>query len=106
MGAPEWARRPGSERANASAGSEWSKLTPRFTDSSSHRRGVRPISVTIITKDEADRLTAALRSVAWADEIVVLDSRSRDGTADLARAAAASSVAGWDGSSRGGRQKG
>jgi (heptosyl)LPS beta-1,4-glucosyltransferase len=50
---------------------------------------VRPLSVAIIAKDEADRLPSALRSVAWADEIVVLDSGSTDGTPDLARAAGA-----------------
>jgi len=50
------------------------------------------ISVTIITLDEAERLPAALASAAWADQIVVLDSGSRDGTPDLARAAGATVV--------------
>ncbi|MBI4266351.1 MAG: glycosyltransferase family 2 protein [Acidobacteria bacterium] len=44
------------------------------------------LSVTIITLDEADHIAAALESAAWADEIVVVDSGSRDGTPDLARA--------------------
>jgi glycosyltransferase involved in cell wall biosynthesis len=40
----------------------------------------------MICKNEADRLNASLGSVAgWADEIVVLDSGSTDGTAELAR---------------------
>jgi glycosyltransferase involved in cell wall biosynthesis len=43
------------------------------------------VSVTIITQNEAARLPAALASVAWADEIVVVDSGSTDGTADVAR---------------------
>ena len=43
------------------------------------------LSVIIIVKNEASRLAATLESVAFADEIVVLDSGSSDGTADLAR---------------------
>lgn len=44
------------------------------------------LSVTIITLDEADHIAAAIDSVSWADEVIVVDSGSRDGTADLARA--------------------
>lgn len=47
------------------------------------------LSVAIIARDEADRLGEALASVAFADEIVVLDSGSSDGTPELARAAGA-----------------
>lgn len=43
------------------------------------------LSVTIITRDEAANLPAALDSVAWADEIVVVDSESTDATVDIAR---------------------
>lgn len=44
------------------------------------------LSVLMICRDEADRIEAALRSVAgWADQILVLDSGSRDGTVDIAR---------------------
>lgn len=50
---------------------------------------MRPVSVAIITKNEADRLPAALRSVGWADEVVVLDSGSTDGTVAIAGAAGA-----------------
>ncbi len=58
----------------------------------------QPVSVTIITKNEAARLQAALASVAWADEIVVVDAGSTDSTADLARAAGARVfVEGWPG---------
>jgi glycosyltransferase involved in cell wall biosynthesis len=46
---------------------------------------VPPVSVTIITLDEADHIADAIDSAAWADEIVVVDSGSRDGTADIAR---------------------
>ncbi len=45
------------------------------------------VSVTIITRNEASNIADALASVAWADEIVVVDSHSADGTADIARAA-------------------
>ena len=43
------------------------------------------VSVTVITKDEAADLADALRSVAWADEIVVVDSESTDETTAIAR---------------------
>jgi glycosyltransferase involved in cell wall biosynthesis len=46
---------------------------------------VPKVSVTVIAKNEADDLADALRSVAWADEIVVVDSESTDGTAAIAR---------------------
>jgi glycosyltransferase involved in cell wall biosynthesis len=48
---------------------------------------VPKVSVTIITKDEATNIADALASVAWADEIVVVDAHSTDGTAEIARAA-------------------
>lgn len=43
------------------------------------------ISVTIITFNEAAHIAAALDSVTWADDVVVVDSGSTDGTVDLAR---------------------
>jgi glycosyltransferase involved in cell wall biosynthesis len=46
---------------------------------------VPAISVTIITHNEAAHLAAALESIAWADEIVVVDSGSTDGTPDIGR---------------------
>jgi glycosyltransferase involved in cell wall biosynthesis len=46
---------------------------------------VPKVSVTVITKDEAADLANALESVAWADEIVVVDSQSRDDTVAIAR---------------------
>lgn len=45
-----------------------------------------PISACVITLDEAERIDACLASLAWCDEIVVVDSHSRDET--RARAAA------------------
>ena len=47
--------------------------------------GVPKLSVTVITRDEAANLAAALESVAWADEIVVVDSESTDATVEVAR---------------------
>jgi glycosyltransferase involved in cell wall biosynthesis len=43
------------------------------------------LTVTIITRNEAANVEAALQSVSWADEIVVVDSRSTDETVDIAR---------------------
>ncbi len=44
-----------------------------------------PLSVTIITLDEAAHIAAAIESVSWADEIIVVDAGSRDETVRLAR---------------------
>lgn len=46
------------------------------------------LTVTVITFNESAHIAAALDSVAWADEIIVVDSGSTDGTADIARAKA------------------
>jgi glycosyltransferase involved in cell wall biosynthesis len=46
---------------------------------------VPKVSVTVITKNEAADLAAALESVQWADEIVVVDSHSSDDTVAIAR---------------------
>ena len=46
------------------------------------------LTVTVITYNEADHIAAALDSVAWADEVIVVDSGSTDGTAEVARAKA------------------
>jgi (heptosyl)LPS beta-1,4-glucosyltransferase len=44
-----------------------------------------PVSVTIITRNEAAHIAAALASVAWADERIVVDSGSTDDTVTIAR---------------------
>ena len=43
------------------------------------------LTVTVITKNEADNLAAALASVAFADEIVLVDAESTDDTVAIAR---------------------
>ena len=43
------------------------------------------LTVTVITRDEESNVAAALQSVSWADEIVVIDSGSTDGTVAIAR---------------------
>ena len=53
-------------------------------------RTLAQLSVIIITRNEAANIEACLRSVSFADEIVVLDSGSTDGTDELARAMGAS----------------
>ena len=47
------------------------------------------ISATIITFNEESNIKAACESVAWADEIVVVDSNSTDKTRDIAAACGA-----------------
>ena len=44
------------------------------------------VSATIITLNEAEHIEAAIDSVSWADEVVVVDSGSSDGTPDIASA--------------------
>ncbi len=44
-----------------------------------------PVTATVITKNEADAIADALRSVAWADEIIVVDAESTDATVAIAR---------------------
>jgi glycosyltransferase involved in cell wall biosynthesis len=43
------------------------------------------VSACIVCRNEADKLGPCLESAAWADEIVVLDLESVDGSAELAR---------------------
>ncbi|HEV7843524.1 MAG TPA: glycosyltransferase family 2 protein, partial [Pyrinomonadaceae bacterium] len=42
------------------------------------------ITATIITFNEADNIRAACESVSWANEILVVDSESTDGTREIA----------------------
>ena len=47
-------------------------------------RSMAKISVYIIAYNEADKIAAAVNSVSWADEVVVVDSHSSDHTAMIA----------------------
>lgn len=44
-----------------------------------------PVSVVVITKNEADNIAECLKSAAWADELVVLDDNSTDDTVNIAK---------------------
>ncbi len=54
---------------------------------------VADLCVAVLACDEAPRIAAALTSVAWAGERLVLDSGSRDATPDIARGLGARVVA-------------
>lgn len=56
------------------------------------------VSVIVITLNEAANIEACLQSVAWADDVLVVDSGSTDGTPALARAKGARVIErGWPG---------
>jgi GT2 family glycosyltransferase len=44
-----------------------------------------PVTATVITFNETANIKAALESLSWADEIVVVDSESTDDTVAIAR---------------------
>jgi glycosyltransferase involved in cell wall biosynthesis len=44
-----------------------------------------PVTATVITYNEAANIQAALESLSWADEIIVVDSESTDDTVSIAR---------------------
>jgi len=46
---------------------------------------VPKVSVTMITRNEADNIGRALESVAWADEVIVVDAESTDDTVSIAK---------------------
>jgi len=47
------------------------------------------LTILLLTKNEADKLPRCIESVRWADEIVIVDGQSTDGTQQIARAAGA-----------------
>ena len=51
-----------------------------------------PISVLIPAKNESSNISACLKSVEWAGEVIVVDSNSQDGTIELAQQLGASVV--------------
>jgi len=48
-----------------------------------------PVTATVITLNEARNIRECLASLTWANEVIVVDSGSTDGTPELARAAGA-----------------
>ena len=52
-------------------------------------RPLTSLSVIVITQNEAHNIAACLQSVLFADQLIVLDSGSHDGTLDVARAVGA-----------------
>jgi glycosyltransferase involved in cell wall biosynthesis len=59
---------------------------------------VAPVSVTIITRNEASHIAAVLESVSWADETIVVDAESSDETVEIAcRLGARVQVRAWTG---------
>ncbi len=51
-----------------------------------------PVSILIPIRNEAHNLPRSLASIAWADEIFVVDSNSTDGSQEIARQAGATVV--------------
>jgi glycosyltransferase involved in cell wall biosynthesis len=48
-----------------------------------------PVTIVIPTLNEADQIADCVQQVAWADEVIVADAGSTDGTVSLARQAGA-----------------
>jgi glycosyltransferase involved in cell wall biosynthesis len=72
------------DHPGSSAGSSRGSSAPSGGQSKGPRGPYR-LSVVVITLNEEARLRACLESVAWADEIVVVDAESEDKTIQIAR---------------------
>jgi glycosyltransferase involved in cell wall biosynthesis len=44
-----------------------------------------PVSVVVITKNESENIADCLKSVSWADEVIVLDDNSTDNSVEIAK---------------------
>ena len=83
-----WSRGPWSEETPRASSSGESYSPARECGSTPAQTrwpvGKAAVSVLIPAKNEAENIRACLASVAWADEAVVVDSQSSDGTAERA----------------------
>lgn len=86
--------------------SDWRRkadsLLPRLSsvrNGGNFQGGALSVSVVVITKNEADAIERCLRSVDWADEVIVLDSGSTDRTVEISQklGARVSVTADWPG---------
>src|SRR5262249_7006926 len=82
-------RRP-TAGSGRSAWTRWQQRCESFSNDAAARASrmtpVRPrLSAVVIALNEEARLRACLESVAWADEIVVVDAESQDKTVQIAR---------------------
>ena len=57
---------------------------PVVVDEGEPRPFRRPVSAIVTTYNEADSIDECLESLAWCDEILVVDSHSTDGTREIA----------------------
>ena len=83
-----WHLKQGKEGKEAKEGKERAKalISPPSPDSPPFRAR---LSVVILTQDAAKTIQPCLSSVAWADEVIVVDGGSTDGTLALCQAAGA-----------------
>jgi (heptosyl)LPS beta-1,4-glucosyltransferase len=65
------------------------KLGGSLQETTGNARANSELTAVILTLDEADNIVACVESLAWADQVVVFDSFSKDDTVALARAAGA-----------------
>jgi glycosyltransferase involved in cell wall biosynthesis len=56
-----------------------------YRDTDAPTPGSVPVSVIVLTRDEAANIRRCLASVAWADQVVVVDSESADDTRSIAK---------------------
>lgn len=79
---PRAARHPGAAPPVSKMTGDWATVTRDIAAELPRP----PISVVILTFNEADNIGPCIDSCAWADDIHVLDSGSTDGTQEIARA--------------------
>ncbi|HEV7734420.1 MAG TPA: lipopolysaccharide kinase InaA family protein [Candidatus Binatia bacterium] len=80
------------DAAGRAARREWTSAVLGAADTKERQRsrpmrtpGASRVSCTVVCQDEAGQIAGCLESVAWCDEIVVIDGGSHDGTVEIAR---------------------